>query len=171
MTDEMREKEIEDVKESNKEDIKENDKEVKNSEDEIPPELYAKYYKDGKLDWDKILNRLEAIDLKMDSISADLRVVSHQLKEANQKLADAEQRRKQIFNHLDSNTQVTSAKLDKISDDLDKAGKEAEKNRQEEKDILDEIKKEKNSFLFWRKNRSKLDSDNKQDSDSRQDLE
>ena len=160
MTDEMREKEEEKGIENSRE-----DNEVKNPEDEIPPELYAKYYKDGKLDWDKILNRLEAIDLKMDSISADLRVVSHQLKEANQKLADAEQRRKQIFNHLDSNTQVTSAKLDKISDDLDKAGKEAEKNRQEEKDILDEIKKEKNSFLFWRKNRSKLDSDNKQNSE------
>ena len=161
MTDEMREKEEKETKnnENNRE-----DNEVKNPEDEIPPELYAKYYKDGKLDWDKILNRLEAIDLKMDSISADLRVVSHQLKEANQKLADAEQRRKQIFNHLDSNTQVTSAKLDKISDDLDKAGKEAEKNRQEEKDILDEIKKEKSNFLFWRKNHSKQDSD-------RQDLE
>ena len=153
MTDEMTEKEEKETK-NNRE-----DNEVKNSEDEIPPELYAKYYKDGKLDWDKILNRLEAIDLKMDSISADLRVVSHQLKEANQKLADAEQRRKQIFNHLDSNTQVTSAKLDKISDDLDKAGKEAEKNRQEEKDILDEIKKEKNSFLFWRKNHNKQDSE------------
>ena len=57
-----------------------------------------------------------------------------------------------------------------------KRRKEAEKNRQEEKDILDEIKKEKNSFLFWRKNRSKQDSDKQdsddnQDSDSKQDLE
>lgn len=165
MTDKMREKEEKETENNENNENNKEDNEVKNPEDEIPPELYAKYYKDGKLDWDKILNRLEAIDLKMDSISADLRVVSHQLKEANQKLADAEQRRKQIFNHLDSNTQVTSAKLDKISDDLDKAGKEAEKNRQEEKDILDEIKKEKNSFLFWRKNHNKQDFDSKQDSD------
>ena len=128
----------------------ENDKDIP---DGISPETYSKYYNDqGELDWGKVLSQLEAIDLKMDCITADLKVVSHQLKEANKKLEDAERRRHQIFDHLDSNTKLTEAKLDKISDDLDKAGKEAEKNRQEEKCILDEIKREKGLFSK-RKNR------------------